>query len=157
MYLKFLIVLFLSNISLFAHGIFYDVTEGAVNIRISSANNLSISNAKVEIFAPEGNLAYARGFTDVNGNFAFMPDSGGKWHVKVIVPSDHGNHEKEFNIELKDDYKVKDFDRVPVERYLGVFSALGIMLGFFGIFSFYREYKRKKLEKQKVDSDYNNK
>ncbi|QKF81714.1 hypothetical protein [Halarcobacter ebronensis] len=148
MHLRFLLILFLSNISLFAHGIFYDVTEGAVNIRISTANNLSISNANVEVFAPGGNLAYARGFTDVNGNFAFMPDSGGKWHVKVIVPSDHGNHDKEFNVELSDDYKVKDFDRVPVERYLGFFSVLGIMLGVFGIFSFYREYKRRKLEKK---------
>ncbi|WP_320033670.1 hypothetical protein [Halarcobacter sp.] len=138
---KYLIAFLISNISLFAHGIFYNVVEGAISIHLSSANNISISDAEVKVFAPGGSLAYAKGYTDINGNFAFMPDSAGTWHVKVSMSSDHGNHEKEFNIELSDDYKVKDFDKLPIERYLGILSILGIIFGIFGAFSFFQRKK----------------
>lgn len=142
MYLKSLALLLFCNLSLFAHGIFYDVNKGAISVRITSANNLGISDAKVKVFAPGGSLAYAKGYTDANGNFAFMPDSKGKWLVKVTVTTDHGNHDKEFNIELTDDYQVKDFDRMPLERYLGIFSTLGIIFGIFGLLTYLRVGKK---------------
>ncbi|XPV70527.1 MAG: carboxypeptidase-like regulatory domain-containing protein [Halarcobacter sp.] len=141
MFKKCFFAFLLSSISLFGHGLFYDVVEGGVSVHITSANNISISDAKVKVFAPGGNLPYAKGYTDINGNFAFMPDSAGKWHVIVTMSSDHGNHEKEFNIELSDDYKVIDFDKLPVERYLGILSALGILFGIFGAFSFFQRKK----------------
>ncbi len=141
MFKKYFFAFLISSMSLFAHGIFYNVVEGAISVHISSANNISISDAKVKVFAPGGNLPYAKGYTDINGNFAFMPDSVGIWHVKVSMSSDHGNHDKEFNIELSDDYKVKNFDKLPIERYLGILSVLGIIFGIFGAFSFFQRRK----------------
>lgn len=148
MYIKSLFLLFIFNLSLFAHGVFYDVKEGAISVRVSSANNLAVSDAKIKVFAPGGNLAFSRGFTDINGNFAFVPDSKGKWLVEISVPSDHGNHKKEFYIDIDDDKKVIDFDKMPIERYLGILSILGIIFGVSGLLSFYFISKRKKVSEE---------
>jgi nickel transport protein len=137
-HLKSIVILFFSSLSLFAHGIFYEVEKGAMSVRITSANNLAISDAKVKVYAPGGSLAYARGYTDINGNFAFMPDSKGKWLVKVTVSSDHGDHHKSFYINITNEYEIKDFEKIPLERYFGIISVLGIIFGIFGLFSYIR-------------------
>ena len=138
---KFLISLWVLSLSLFAHGIFYKVLDGALAINITAPNNLVISDAKVVVYAPEGSLPYAKGITDINGNFAFLPDSKGSWKVLIDVPSDHGSHKKEFNILIDDKFEIKDYDKPPYERYFAILSILGIIFGIFGIFSIYLRRK----------------
>ncbi|MGB5919310.1 carboxypeptidase-like regulatory domain-containing protein [Arcobacter sp.] len=131
----------LLNISLFAHGVFYEVVDGAIGIRVTAPNNIAISNAAITIYAPEASLAFTKGKTDVNGNFAFMPDSHGEWRVKINVPSSHGAHLKDFKINIDKDFKVKSYEKVPYDRYMKILSALGFLLGIFGIIILFKNRK----------------
>lgn len=139
--IRILLICLALNFSLFAHGVFYKVLDGALAIRITAPNNLAISDAKIMVFAPEGSLPFTTGKTDINGNFAFLPDSKGNWKVLVDVPSDHGSHKKEFFVEVGDNYKLKDYDKEPYERYFAILSALGILFGIFGLYSMYLRRK----------------
>lgn len=128
-----------------AHGFFYKVVDGAIAIHISTGNNIALSDAKISIYAPEASLAYTKGTTDINGNFAFLPDSEGLWKVLINVPSDHGSHKKEFTINIDQNIKLKDYEKEPYERYFVFISSLGIIFGMFGLYSIYLRRKEKKL------------
>lgn len=132
--IKHILAIFIfSSLYLNAHGVFYKVGDKALGITISSANNLAISNANVTIYAPNASLPFTKGYTDINGNFAFVPDSFGKWKALVDVPSDHGSHKKEFFIEVDKNFDIKTFEEMPLERYTKILNALGILFGIFGI------------------------
>lgn len=139
--IRVLLICLALNFSLFAHGVFYKVLDGAIAIRITAPNNLAISDANVSIYAPGGSLAFTKGKTDINGNFAFLPDGKGEWKVLVDVPSDHGSHKKEFFVTVDDNRKLVDYDKEPYERYFALLSSLGILFGLFGLYSIYLRRK----------------
>ncbi len=139
--LKAIITTLILTLSAFAHGIYYDLIEGAIAVRITAANNVPISNAKVEVYAPEASLAFVQGRSDINGNFAFLPDSKGVWKVLINADSDHGGHLKEFTINIDDKFKIKDFEKPPYERYFTIISVLGFLFGIFGVFSMIKSRK----------------
>ncbi len=131
--IKAIITTLILSLSAFAHGIYYDLIEGAIAVRITAPNNVPISNAKVTIYAPEASLAFVEGRSDINGNFAFLPDSRGIWKVLINADSDHGGHLKEFTINIDDKFKIKDFEKPPYERYLTIISVLGLLFGIFAM------------------------
>lgn len=139
--LKAIITTLILTLSAFAHGIYYDLIEGAIAVRITAPNNVPISNAKVEVYAPEASLAFVQGRSDINGNFAFLPDSKGVWKVLINADSDHGGHLKEFTINIDDKFKIKDFEKPPYERYFTIISVLGFLFGIFGVFSMIKSRK----------------
>lgn len=139
--LKAIITTLILTLSAFAHGIYYDLIEGAIAVRITAPNNVPISNAKVEVYAPEASLAFVQGRSDINGNFAFLPDSKGVWKVLINADSDHGGHLKEFTINIDDKFKIKDFEKLPYERYFTIISVLGFLFGIFGVFSMIKSRK----------------
>jgi nickel transport protein len=139
--IKMLLSCFVLNLSLFAHGIFYKVLDGALTINITAPNNLAISDAKVVIYAPEGSLPYTKGITDVNGNFSFLPDTQGNWKVVLNIPSDHGNHKKEFSIVVDEKLKMKNYEKQPYERYFAILASLGLIFGIFGLYTMYLRKK----------------
>lgn len=139
--LKVIITTLILTLSAFAHGIYYDLIEGAIAVRITAPNNVPISNAKVEVYAPEASLAFVQGRSDINGNFAFLPDSKGVWKVLINADSDHGGHLKEFTINIDDKFKIKDFEKPPYERYFTIISVLGFLFGIFGVFSMIKSRK----------------
>ncbi|ADG94662.1 conserved hypothetical protein [Arcobacter nitrofigilis DSM 7299] len=142
MNLKIFLGAILLNVSLFAHGVFYEVVDGAIGIRVTAPNNIAISNATITIYAPEASLPFTKGKTDVNGNFAFMPDSYGEWRVKINVPSNHGPHLKDFKINIDKNFKVKSYEKVPYDRYMKILSVLGFLLGIFGIIILFKNRKK---------------
>lgn len=139
--LKVIITTLILTLSAFAHGIYYDLIEGAIAVRITAPNNVPISNAKVEVYAPEASLAFVQGRSDINGNFAFLPDSKGVWKVLINADSDHGGHLKEFTINIDDKFQIKDFEKPPYERYFTIISVLGFLFGVFGVFSMIKSRK----------------
>lgn len=142
MLFKTLVFTFILNVSVFAHGVFYDIVDGAVGVRVTAPNNIAIDNAKVTIYAPESSLPFTKGKTDLNGNFAFIPDSHGKWRVDIDVPSDHGSHLKSFHITVDENKNVKEFEKTPYDRYLNMISALGFLFGIFGLITLIKSRKK---------------
>ncbi len=134
----------LSTIYLSAHGVFYKVGDKALGVTITSANNLAIANANVTVYAPSASLPFVKGNTDINGNFAFVPDSHGKWRINVDVPSDHGSHKKEFFIEVDKNFDIKSFEKMPLERYSKILNSLGILFGIFGVIALIKCRKKTK-------------
>jgi nickel transport protein len=79
-----LFVLFYSTLAM-AHSIRVDMTlkSPAVTIYAGFSKTKPIANAKVEIYAPEAETHYQTGKTDINGNFAFLPNTFGEWKIKI--------------------------------------------------------------------------
>ncbi|AXH12637.1 hypothetical protein [Halarcobacter bivalviorum] len=142
MILRTLFLSLLLSATVFAHGVFHNIVDGAVAIRVTAPNNIAIDNAKITIYAPESSLPFTKGKTDLNGNFAFVPDSHGKWKVDIDVPSDHGSHLKSFHVTIDEKQNVKEFEKTPYDRYLNIISALGFLFGIFGIISLLKTRKK---------------
>jgi len=142
MFIKIIFISLILKMSLYSHGVFYDLINGSVALRVTAPNNIAIDNANITIFAPESSLPFTKGKTDLNGNFAFVPDSHGEWKVIIDVPSDHGSHLKKFDITIDESLNVKDFEKTPFDRYINIISVLGFLFGIFGILSLIKS-KRK--------------
>ncbi|SKB31642.1 hypothetical protein [Malaciobacter marinus] len=142
MIIRAIITALLLNLSAFAHGVFYELVDGSVGVRVTAPNNIAISDADITIYAPEASLPFTKGKTDVNGNFAFIPDSHGQWRVVINVGSDHGAHIKDFKITIDENQKVKEFEKTPYERYMKILSVLGLLLGLFGIIVLLKNRKK---------------
>ncbi|MBS4013526.1 MAG: hypothetical protein KGZ97_07165 [Bacteroidetes bacterium] len=90
-----LLVLLFSTLAM-AHSIRVDVNiqSPTVTIYAGFSKIKPIANAKVEVFAPETETPYQLGQTDINGNFAFLPNAYGEWRIKIDDEMGHVRNTK---------------------------------------------------------------
>ncbi len=93
---------------------------------------------KVEITAPDAEVAFQSGYSDRNGIFLFAPDQPGRWHIAV---HDGMGHRLSFSHEVAETTQVnRDSQKaIPSEalqaglsRVQGVLVGLGIIFGVSG-------------------------
>ncbi|HOE96737.1 MAG TPA: hypothetical protein PLS90_07520 [Candidatus Sumerlaeota bacterium] len=74
-----------------AHGLHLSVDVRADHVRIAGAyeNGTPLAGATVAIFAPQREEPYQEGRTDPAGRFAFIPDAGGRWRIRLDDSSGH--------------------------------------------------------------------
>ncbi len=79
-----LFILLFSSMAM-AHSIKVDVSlqSPAVTVFAGFSITKPISNAKVEVFAPDSQTPFQVGRTDINGNFAFLPKTSGEWRITI--------------------------------------------------------------------------
>lgn len=129
--------------SLGAHGIFYDLKEGkALIFHINFSQTTPASFAKVVLYEGESAIPLLEGSCDERGVFAFVPPREGTYRAYVSGSSDHGEHTQEFSFEVGKDFSLTDYKQPLYERYSGVLSAVGVLLGLFGILSLIKARKR---------------
>ncbi len=75
-----------------AHEILHQVHRGrAVAVRVFEPGGDPIVGARAEVFSPSSPAAPAwTGSTDRHGWIAFVPDSPGRWRVRVVEAAGHG-------------------------------------------------------------------
>lgn len=78
---------------------------------------------------------------DSSGNFAFLPPNSGKFKVKIIASSDHGEHTKEFDINAGETMALESYKEPVYQKYIGILSAIGIIFGIFGIIAIIKSRK----------------
>jgi nickel transport protein len=105
-----LFVLLFINLAM-AHSIRVDMTlkSPAVTIYAGFSKTKPIANAKVEIYAPEAETHYQTGKTDINGNFAFLPNTFGEWKIKI---DDEMGHARTTSISIPKEF----FNTVDIEH-----------------------------------------
>ena len=117
----------------FSHGLFYSVYEGkAVVINANFTKEIPAAYANISIYEGESAIPLLSSKLDRKGNFAFLPPSAGEYRVKITVNSDHGAHDKEFNISV-DKNGLNNYEEPLYKKYLGILSAIGLIFGIFGV------------------------
>ena len=84
----------------YAHGVGYTIEAGrktmVLNFQYSTGEPMAY--AETLVFSPENSVVeYQNGRTDQSGNFAFAPNTGGKWRVSV---SDGRGHKVTAELEV---------------------------------------------------------
>jgi nickel transport protein len=75
-----------------AHEVLHVVERGrAIAVKAFFADGEVMAYTEYQVFSPaDPKIPYQKGRTDRGGYLAFVPDSPGKWHVRVISDSGHG-------------------------------------------------------------------
>lgn len=75
-----------------AHEVLRDVERGrGIAVKAYFANGEALAYAQYEVFSPaDPKIPHQKGRTDRNGYVAFVPDTPGKWRVKVVDATGHG-------------------------------------------------------------------
>jgi nickel transport protein len=75
-----------------AHEVLHEVQRGrAVAVRAWFPDGESLAYVQAEVFSPaDEKVPYWKGRTDRNGWLAFVPDTPGKWRVRILDATGHG-------------------------------------------------------------------
>jgi nickel transport protein len=75
-----------------AHEVLHAVEQGkAVAVKVYFADGEVLAYTQYEVFSPaDPKIPTQKGRTDRNGYLAFVPDTAGKWRVKVVDDTGHG-------------------------------------------------------------------
>ena len=75
-----------------AHEVLHTVEQGrAMAVKVYFADGDALAYTQYEVFSPaDPKIPIQKGRTDRNGYLAFVPDSAGKWRVKVVDNTGHG-------------------------------------------------------------------
>ena len=132
--MKFILLIFLCVIFGFAHGVSYTVNDGkAIIISANFTQNTPVAYGKIDIYEGDSAIALLHGQTDSYGKFAFLPPKSGIYRIELTAFSDHGEHKSEFSVTVNDDFSVEKYDALAYIKYQGILSAIGLLLGIFGI------------------------
>ena len=143
--MKFILLIFLCVIFGFAHGVSYTVNDGkAIIISANFTQNTPVAYGKIDIYEGDSAIALLHGQTDSYGKFAFLPPKSGVYRVELTAFSDHGEHKSEFSVTVNDDFSVEKYDELAYIKYQGILSAIGLLLGIFGILVLIKSRKSQK-------------
>lgn len=76
----------------YAHEVLHTIERGrAMAVKAFFADGEPLAYVEYEVYSPKDrNIPYQKGRTDRGGYLAFVPDTPGKWRVKVSDASGHG-------------------------------------------------------------------
>jgi nickel transport protein len=124
----------------YCHELDYETTHGdAVVIRLYYADNEAFSYESYEIYREGEETPFQTGRTDVYGRLLFLPDSAGKWHIRVFSEDGHG---KDISLETGEHGTLPDTNRPILERYARLLIGIAFIFGFFGIISLFFRRRR---------------
>jgi nickel transport protein len=85
-------VLALAPLAASAHEVLHSVERGkAVAVKAYFADGEVLAYTQYEIYSPaDPKIPMQKGRTDRNGYLAFVPDTAGKWRVKIVDDTGHG-------------------------------------------------------------------
>jgi nickel transport protein len=85
-------VLALVPLAASAHEVLHSVERGkAVAVKAYFADGEVLAYTRYEIYSPaDPKIPMQKGRTDRNGYLAFVPDTAGKWRVKIVDDTGHG-------------------------------------------------------------------
>ena len=123
----------------YAHSVDYQVDSAkaiVVTARFSDEDLASYS--PFEVFRPGEKIAFQTGRTDQLGRVVFAPDKPGTWLVKIQAESTHGLHGISVPIEVGQDAIVVNYKRPLVATHTKLVVGVALLIGFFGLLSFFR-------------------
>lgn len=136
--MRFFVVFALLINYLSAHNLQHSVSyEEGVTITLSFAEEGDFSFQSYEVYAPDKKIPFQVGRTDVHARVIFLPDSSGKWRVKLFSEDGHGKI-----IEVDVD-KSKKVSKVVQSSEAFSRALLGLLF-LFGTFTLIYFIKRKK-------------
>ena len=88
------VMIFISPFILSAHGVDYAIftnRAGGAGIEVKYHNGEPLRHCETTIYSPAApDEIFQKGYTDLNGRFAFFPDKAGTWKFIVNEGTGHG-------------------------------------------------------------------
>lgn len=126
---------------LLAHGLLYDLKMGkTLIIKVGYDGGEPMSYSEIKIYSPDGDkLEYQNGFTDANGNFAFIPNRAGKW--KIVI-SDGMGHVFSKDLMVNEGIKIEAITQ-GLGPWQKLIIAISIVWGLIGTALYFKRVKVK--------------
>lgn len=127
---------------LFSHNLNHSISkEQSVVVSFSFAQEDDFSFQSYEVYAPKSEIPFAVGRTDALSRVSFLPNTNGKWRVKVFSEDGHG---KIIDIEIDENMKTK-IDTNSGSTLLKTFIGIMILFGIFGLLYIKKDKKNEKI------------
>ena len=126
----------------FSHGLFYSAKEGkAIIINANFSQSVPAAYAEIAIYKGASAIPLLTSAMDNAGNFAFLPPEKNTYRVQITATSDHGNHVKEFSLNVDETFSLQGYQEAPYHKYASVLGALGVIFGLFGLLALFKSRK----------------
>lgn len=146
--MRIILIIFLLLINLSAHNLQHKVLkEEATILEFSFASDDDFSFQSYEIYAPNKDKPYQVGRTDVHSKILFLPDTQGRWKIKLFSEDGHG---KIVDVEVKSLHKITKTSSSS-DNSMAFLKGLAGILILFMIFTVIYKMKKEKNEKN-IDS-----
>ena len=93
-----------------------------------------------QVFAPDTDVAFQTGRTDMQGRVSFLPDRPGRWRVAVTTEDGHG---LEVRIRVDEDLAITEVEGPGAGGLAMTLAGVGYLLGLGGLFVLWRQRRRK--------------
>ncbi len=140
--LSVILILLFSATTGYSHGVIGKAeTRQAVCLNAAYDDGEPMSYAEVSIYSPKEHHPFQSGYTDSKGVFCFLPDTIGKWQLKV---NDGMGHQ----LALGFDHRTKSTPSQPIaaspqlSKINGVIGGVGVIIGFGGLSAWWLSRKR---------------
>ena len=136
------LILNFSKITLFAHGLVYDIKMAkTLIIKVAYNDGEPMSYSDVKIFSPDSTKEeYQNVTTDKNGQFAFVPDISGEW--KSLI-NDGMGHALSKKVVVKEGMEIESHQHHGLEHWQKLIIAISIAWGLIGTALYFRRDKVK--------------
>jgi nickel transport protein len=94
------------------------------------------SYSQYEVFGPGDKIPHQKGRTDKNGVVSFLPDSHGKWLIKVFGESEHGLRGAQIEVKINKVLFMESFKKPLMATHTKLFVGISLILGTFRILAF---------------------
>ena len=117
------------------HAIRHERWEGATSIRWLFDDGRPVKSCKVVVFAPGSDgTPYQEGLTDLNGSFAFTPNTNGRWKVTV---DDGQGHRVDVFMDVDEQGRREAGEPHRTGTLSGAVAGVGILFGCFGLYAMF--------------------
>ena len=119
-----------------AHNLQHSIShEKSVTIALHFANEGDFSFQSYEIYAPSKTIPFQVGRTDTHSRLSFLPDTSGKWKVKLFSEDGHG---KIIEVDVNDTTQMKGTVSGDSSIWRSLLGLL-LLLSVFGVIYFMKK------------------
>lgn len=119
-----------------AHNLQHSIShEKSVTVSLHFANEGDFSFQSYEIYAPSKTVPFQVGRTDAHSRLSFLPDTSGKWKVKLFSEDGHG---KIIEVDVNNATQMKETISGDSSLWRSLLGLL-LLLGIFGVIYFMKK------------------
>jgi len=116
-----------------AHGVYTHNNSGkATIVTVTHDDGTPLAFASFSVHSPHEGPAFAKGQTDSLGRVVFIPNSPGKWEIKIFSDDGHGAVAT-IDILPEDALVSHDTKPQPLGKIQKLITGVGILFGIFGL------------------------
>ena len=135
------LALLLTSSAAWAHRMHHEVSTGQAQVlTVSYTFGQQPIFEPYQVFAPDTDVPFQTGRTDMQGRVSFLPDRPGRWRVVVTTEDGHG---VEVRIRVDEDLEITEIEGPGAGGLAMTLAGVGYLLGLGGLLVLWRQRSRK--------------